>query len=161
MATTMTNDLVRRSHAEVMALFEVQGVSSHRHYATVCPMCGTVQSMASLVNSGADPSTVERSFEFSCEGRLSGAGPWPNSEKKQAARRAAGPRGCDWTLGGLFSIHKAEVTTITDGGDERVSPMFDVATPEQAQALEAALFSGTVLGGRTICQPRQPPRPDC
>ena len=141
MTTTMTNSPIRRTHDEVMALFAAQGVSSHRHYAVVCPMCGTVQSMASLVNSGADPSTVERIFAFSCEGRLTGAGPWPNAKKKQASRRVSGPRGCDWTLGGLFKIHTAELIT-GDGGDETLSrPMFDVATPEQARALEAGLLS--------------------
>ena len=126
----------RYTLAEVQASFGLQGVSSHRHYATVCPVCGTVQSMASLVAAGADPGDVGKYFGFSCEGRFSGAGAWPNDRKKQSVRRAAAAkRGCDWTLGGLFKIHVAEV----DHGDDKVYPMFDLATPDQARELESLM----------------------
>jgi hypothetical protein len=109
---------------------KAQGVSANRHMALVCPMCGTVQSMASLVAAGAAPEKAERLIGFSCEGRLTGAGPWAN--KPSAKRRAM--RGCDWSLGGLFRIHKLEVIDGTD-----VCPRFEVASAEQAQALEALI----------------------
>ena len=130
---------VRYSVAQIQAAFALQGVTSHRHYATVCPICGTVQSMSSLVRSGADIETVERFFGFSCEGRFSGAGPWPSAGKKQAARRSSGRRGCNYTLGGLFKIFDAEI----EGEDGRVQPMFDLASPEQARRLEADLGVGS------------------
>jgi hypothetical protein len=96
----------------------------------VCVTCGTVQSMASLVVAGASPEEAETLIGFSCEGRLTGAGPWPHSPN--AWRRAV--RGCDWSLGGLFRLHRLQVN---DG--ERMHPMFAIATPEQAQALASAI----------------------
>lgn len=125
--------------AEVHAAFAAQGVSSHRHYAVKCPMCGTVQSMAALVQSGADPATVHKPFGFSCEGRFNNAGPWPNDKDAQDKREK---RGCDWTLGGLFKIHKAEVQQ----EDGTVEPMFDIATPDEAQELEVELGSVAACG---------------
>lgn len=118
--------MIRRKHAEFMKLFEAQGVSSYRHYAVVCPICGTVQSMASLVKSGAEKDVAPAFFGFSCEGRFNGAGPARKSKDQ-------GKRGCDWTLGGLFQLHTAEI----EQEDGTIEPVFDVATPEQAQALEA------------------------
>lgn len=113
-----------------------QGVSARRNVAFVCPVCGTVQSIASLILSGADPVSVERSVGFSCEGRFNNAGPWvsvkDNSPKAKARRRI---RGCDWTLGGIFKIHTVEVI-LPDGSKQ---PAFEPATPEQAQQLEREL----------------------
>jgi hypothetical protein len=103
--------------------------------------CGTVQSMASLVQSGAEPDSVHKSFGFSCEGRFNGAGAWPNDKEAQATREK---RGCNWTLGGLFQIHTAEVQQ----EDGTVEPTFDVATPEEAQALELELGVAAVSGER-------------
>jgi hypothetical protein len=125
--------------SEVHAAFAAQGVSGHRHYATKCPICGTVQSMASLVAAGAKPETVERSLGFSCEGRFNGAGAWPRDPKAQASREK---RGCDWTLGGLFQLHEAEVEY--ENGEK--SPMFDLASPEEAQALERELSFAAAVG---------------
>lgn len=107
-----------------------QGVANQNHAALVCPMCGTVQSMASLIAAGATPEQAERAIGFSCEGRITGAGPWPN--KPTAKRRSV--RGCDWSLGGLFRLHRLEV--IADG---KPHPRFEVATPEQAQSLSRAI----------------------
>lgn len=114
-------------HAELKA----QGVSHQRHYALKCASCGTVQSMASLVAAGATPEEAERKIGFSCEGRLTNAGPWPSNPS--AERRAT--RGCDWSLGGFFRIHKLEV--ITPDGEK--NPRFEIASPEEAQALEAEI----------------------
>lgn len=112
----------RISVDEAHARFRAQGVSAREHVAFVCVVCGTVQSMASLVLAGAkDLAQAERLVGFSCEGRLRGAGPWRPDH--------SGPttRGCDWTLGGLLSIHTLEV----DG-----QPSFQIAPAAEALALE-------------------------
>lgn len=119
--------------AELHHRFKKQGVSAREHISFKCPVCGTVQSIASLAKAGAPTDKVENFLGFSCEGRFSNAGPWPSDKKKGRAvdaRRAV--RGCDWTLGGLFRIHTLEV--INDEG--KPQPIFEVASAEEAQALE-------------------------
>jgi hypothetical protein len=113
---------------EVHARMKAQGVSAREHVAFRCPICGTVQSMASLLKAGAPADKLETYIGFSCEGRFSDAGPWPG-RKASAARRKV--RGCDWTLGGLFKIHKLEVEK--DGKRQMV---FEIATKDEAQELE-------------------------
>lgn len=119
---------------ELHALFRAQGVSAREHIAFKCPICETPQSIASLKRAGCPDDKQERQIGFSCEGRWSNAGPWPHKEKKkQAARRAdTEKRGCDWTLGGLFRLHKLEVI----GDDGKPQPSFEVASPEEACTLE-------------------------
>jgi hypothetical protein len=120
---------------ELHARFKAQGVSAREHVAVVCPICATVQSMTSLIRAGGQPDKVENSLGFSCEGRITGAGPWPSSKDRSAkARKRREVRGCDWSLGGLFRIHKLEVMS-----DGKAHPFFELATPEQAQALEAQM----------------------
>ena len=121
----------RVSVAEFRERLVSQGVPDINHAALVCPVCGTVQSMASLVEAGASPEMAERYIGFSCEGRVSGAGAWP---RKPSKARAA-TRGCDWTLGGLFTIHRLEVET----EDGVLHPRFTVAEPADAQALAQAI----------------------
>lgn len=119
------------------ARMNAQAVSHQRHFAFRCPLCGTVQSMASLVAAGAKPEEVERYIAFSCEGRFSGAGPAARRDdksKKAAARRAV--RGCDWTLGGLLQLHKLMIAY----PDGKTSPSFEIADPQEAQALEATML---------------------
>lgn len=79
-----------------------------------CPRCGTEQSANDLIEAGAGASLddVECYLGFSCIGRFDES------------------RGCDWTLGGLFSIHQLEVVT-SDG--ER-HPRFMPLSPEEAAA---------------------------
>src|SRR5262245_22038411 len=109
-----------------------QGVTSHRHYAFKCPICETVQSMTSLVKAGAEKETVDKYIGFSCEGRFSNVGPWPaEKDRTQKANARRKIRGCNWTLGGLLQLHKLEVKD--ESGDH---PHFEIATPEEAQALE-------------------------
>lgn len=103
----------------------------NRHMALVCPICGTVQSMASLVAAGATVEQAECQIGFSCEGRITGAGGWPS--KPNAARKAV--RGCDWSLGGLFRLHKLEV--VTEDGEKH--PRFTVADQKDAMALASAI----------------------
>lgn len=62
--------------------------------ATVqCPKCKTLQSISDLIIAGAGKNVEEagKHFGFACIGRF--------DNKK----------GCDWSLGGLFQIHKLEV----------------------------------------------------
>lgn len=113
---------VEQLHAELRA----QGVSAREHYAFRCVCCGTIQSGASLIRAGAGANfeAVEKWVGFSCVGRFTGAGP---------KRKGEGPgRGCDWTLGGLFTIHKLEILT----PDGQRCALFEPATPEEAQDLE-------------------------
>jgi hypothetical protein len=103
---------------------KAQGVKSHHDFAFRCPVCKTVQSARDLIKAGAGQNfaQVEKYLAFSCVGRFTGAGAWKKDE--------APGRGCNWTLGGLFQLHKLTVTT-PDG--ER-HPRFELATPEEAQA---------------------------
>lgn len=104
---------------------KAQGVSSHEHFAFICPICSTVQSGADLMRATGKPfAEIERSLAFSCIGRFTDAGPFKKGKKSD---------GCDWTLGGLFSLHKL-VVVFEDG---KKYARFELATPEQAQANEA------------------------
>lgn len=122
----------RISISEFHARCKAQGVSASEHIALKCPICGTVQSMTSLIKAGAPPDRVDGYLGFSCEGRFSGTGPW----KPNDAGRAA-VRGCDWSLGGLLKLHRLVV--VTDDAEEH--PRFELASPEEAQALEALMTS--------------------
>ena len=113
---------------ELHRRFKAQGVSSRQHIAVICPMCATVQSMRSLINAGAGKTEdeVERYVGFSCVGRFTGEGSALSDEERQQGK------GCDWTLGGLFKLHKLEVID----PEGRARPYFQIASPDQAQALE-------------------------
>lgn len=60
-----------------------------------CPACKTLQSANDLIKAGAGKNfnEVEKYLAFSCVGRF---------DKN---------KGCNWTLGGLFSMHELEVIT--------------------------------------------------
>ncbi len=122
-------DLRRISIPEFHAELKSQGVSSRDDIAFRCPICGTVQSMRSLLSAGAGKTIddVEKFIGFSCVGRWNDAGPF---KKKGPAAH-----GCDWTLGGLFRLHTLEVID----GDGKPHPHFEVATPGEAQALAASI----------------------
>ena len=64
-----------------------------------CPKCGEVQTLEDFIKQGVKE--PEEYFHFSCIGRFDKS------------------RGCDWTLGGLFQIHKTEVVD-SEGGKHRV-----------------------------------------
>lgn len=113
---------VEEFHAELRA----QGVANHNDAALKCPICATVQSMNSLISAGLKPEEAERYIGFSCEGRFLGA-----KAAKRGKPASKLVRGCDWTLGGLFKLHTLEIVT----PDGRAHPRFEVATPEEAQAL--------------------------
>lgn len=111
---------------EYKAAVKAQGVP-HEHIAMVCPMCGTIQSAADLIAAGAgsDFDEVEKYLAFSCVGRWTGAG---------SPRKTPDGEPCNWTLGGLFSLHKLEV--VTPDGEKH--PRFELAAPAEAQAHMAA-----------------------
>ena len=118
---------------EFHAAIAAQGVSSREHVAFICPVCGTIQSGADLIATGGGKNfdEIECALGFSCVGRLTDAGPWPalgDTSRKAKARREQ--PGCDWTLGGLFQIHRLEV--ITPDGCRH--PLFELASPEVAQS---------------------------
>jgi hypothetical protein len=110
-------------HAELKA----QGVAETLDLAFKCVVCGTVQSARTLicVSAGKDFEAVSGFLGFSCAGRWTAAGPY----KEKGAKGL----GCDWTLGGLFSLH----TLTVDDGSGTPRPCFEPATPEEAQALAA------------------------
>jgi hypothetical protein len=87
-------------------------------------MCGTVQSMDTLiaVGAGSDEESVEGYVGFSCVGRWTGAG---------SPRKEPDGRPCNWTLGGLLQIRELEV--VTDDGE--VHHRFEIATPAEAKTL--------------------------
>lgn len=110
-------------HAALMA----QGAPDSSKLVFICPMCGTLQCGDDLIRAGAGKTLdeVEKYLGFSCVGRFLEAGP-PRSQ----------PDGkpCNWTLGGLFQLHKLEV--VTPDGEKH--PRFEVADPEAAKAYLAS-----------------------
>ena len=105
-----------------------QGVPKE-HLALKCPICGTVQSSVDLIKAGVgkDYDAVANYIGFSCVGRWNNAGPFRHPKKYTEA--GLPKQGCDWTLGGLFQLHKLEV--ITEDGEH--CPRFEPCTPEEAQ----------------------------
>lgn len=113
---------------QLQAELKAQGVERD-HYAFVCPICSTVQSMALLrKHMGERADEAETFIGFSCVGRFSDAGEWRKDKTPDPAKP-----GCNWTLGGLLQLHKLEVVASASLGSQRC---FELATPEQAQALK-------------------------
>ncbi len=98
-------------HAEIKA----QNAASKEDITFVCPMCGTHQSARDLIEAGVGATfdEVEKYLAFSCVGRFTDAG-YP--------RNKPDGKPCNWTLGGLFRVHKLEV--IADG---QAHPCFELA----------------------------------
>lgn len=107
---------------EFQSAIQAQGVPIE-HVAMKCPMCGTIQSATDLIRAGAgaDMDAVEKYLGFACIGRFTNAGPFKSGSSQV---------GCDWTLGGLFQLHRLEVVT----PDGKRHPRFEMASPEVAQA---------------------------
>lgn len=107
--------------AEFHDALKAQGVPKEM-LVVQCPMCRTMQCPQDLIDAGAgaDFDAVEKFVGFSCVGRWTGADS-PRSE----------PDGepCNWTLGGLLSLHKLEV--VTPDGERH--PRFKPATPDEAR----------------------------
>ncbi len=139
----MSAEIKRITVAELHEAFKAQGVGAREDVAVKCPICGTVQSlrMLQLVGVGKTADEAERYLGFSCVGRWTGAGPF----KKNGPPAV----GCDWTLGGLFQLHRL---IVVDGlGDPH--PYFDIASPEEAQALAAQMAERSPLAAKPLPTP--------
>lgn len=97
------------------------------HLAFKCVVCGTIQSGFDLIKVGAgkDFESIEGFLGFSCIGRWTNAGEYKKKKSKKASKTTIG---CNWTLGGLFTIHKVEILM-----DQKLRPCFELATPQEAQ----------------------------
>lgn len=96
----------RRTHDEWLKEGENRFGADRREWKFKCPQCGGIQSAQDFIDAGVE--SPESKFYFSCIGR------WVDG------------RGCDWTLGGLFQIHEAEVIT----NDGEICPVFEFAETE-------------------------------
>lgn len=112
--------MVEMPLAEFHAACKAQAPSSEQ-IVFRCPMCHTLQSARDLIAAGAgtDLNAVEKYLGFSCIGRFTGA-PTP--------RKVPDGKPCNWTLGGLFQVHKMVVVT-PDGARH---PHFELASKEEA-----------------------------
>lgn len=108
---------------EFYETLKAQGVP-FRHFAFICPMCKTIQSQDDLIRAGAGKTEedVDKFIGFSCVGRWTNAG---------GPRKTPDGKPCNWTLGGLISLH---VYQVKDPDWDKPHPLFEPATPEAAQA---------------------------
>jgi hypothetical protein len=93
-----------------------------------CPACGSLQNAHDFLKAGAGESMDDLNgrLGIACIGRWTGKG-GPDD-----AAKAAG-KGCNWSLQGLFKIHKLAV--IDPDGEEH--PFFELASKEEADAYRA------------------------
>jgi len=77
----------------------------------VCPFCKTIQTPQDLLDAGVKKEDLDGFIGFSCIGRFTD-----------------GKKGCDWTLGGLFSIHESIIIC----NDNRNRPIFEFADGDEA-----------------------------
>lgn len=91
--------------AQFHEAIKAQGKARIEDVTFKCPRCGTLQCAQDLIDAGVgqNMAEVEKYLAFSCIGRFTKA------------------KGCDWSLGGLFQIHKYEV--IDDEG--KAHPRFE------------------------------------
>lgn len=93
--TLMPDTLARKILTREAWLAEAESLyGKHpKHWQFKCPACGHVQSIESVIehDKTMKPGRVSEWIYYNCEGRHN-------------------PRyGCDWTLGGIFTIHRLEV----------------------------------------------------
>lgn len=91
-----------------------------RNWHFVCPACGTRQSIDTLLAAGIPHNDVEKYIAFSCVGRFTGQGDAGIVAKNKGQQW---DKGCNWTLGGLLTIHRLEVVY----PDGTTRPAFDFA----------------------------------
>ena len=85
------------------------GTKDFLKWEFVCVNCETIQTGQDLIDAGVCKKEVEHYLGFSCIGRF-------NKDK-----------GCDWTLDGLFQIHKAKVIL----PDSYSRPVFEFAKKDK------------------------------
>lgn len=102
---------------------DAQNAPNRESVKLVCPMCGVSQSANDLIKAGAGATfdDVEKYLGFSCVDRWLGAG---------GPRETPDGLPCNWTLGGLFTLHKLEVI-MPDG---KVCLTFEVALADLGDA---------------------------
>ena len=117
----MSENIATMTVEEFHAALKDQGVPRD-HIAFKCPMCGTVQSATDLIKAGAGKTFADVAgyLGFSCVGRFTNAG---------APRKSPDGKPCNWTLGGLFQMHKLEVID----EDGKHIPHFAPASRDEAQ----------------------------
>jgi hypothetical protein len=117
-------DAMRRmTIAEFHDAIRAQNAPSREDITFVCPMCGVHQSARDLIAAGAggDFDSVERFLGFSCVGR------WLCAD---TPRTKIDGKPCNWTLGGLFRLHKLEV--VDEAG--KAHPRFELASAPKVQS---------------------------
>ncbi|GAG24528.1 unnamed protein product [marine sediment metagenome] len=91
-----------------------------------CVQCGHIQSQQSFMdNFGMTEEEASGYAHFSCEGR------WFKKKKKSKKW------GCDWSLGGLFSIHKL---ALDFENGKPPTPCFELASLKEARKHRKELF---------------------
>jgi hypothetical protein len=92
-------------HADWLALGRQLYGDDVRAWVFECPICGNHQSGASVIARNPKIDKWDTWIHFSCEGRFTEG------------------VGCNWTLGGLFQIHRLEVHS----KDGKGTPSFEFA----------------------------------
>jgi hypothetical protein len=105
------------TYKEFLEMIKLQKRDRREDITFECPRCGTVQSGQELIDAGVGKTfeDVQPYLGFSCIGRFTK------------------DKGCNWTLGGLFQIHKIEV--ITDDGE--IYPCFEPKLRHEETGVEA------------------------
>ncbi len=95
--------MIKYTHDEWLAEAKRRFGKKPADWVFVCPRCKTEQTVKDLMDAGVAKNKVEVFLAFSCIGRFTT------------------DKGCNWTLGGLFRIHEAEITF---DGDANPRPVF-------------------------------------
>lgn len=105
----------------------IEQANENLQVAFKCPMCGCLQTGQDFIDAGAATNSDQAMgyAGFSCLGRFT---------KAEGPRKKPDGKRCNWTLGGLFQMHKLEVVT----QDGQSHPHFELATKAEADAHRAA-----------------------
>jgi hypothetical protein len=110
----MGDPAVRYTYEEWLTDGEARFGTDHRQWRFVCPVCGGAQSMADFdaLPESSRPKDARNVVNFSCIGR------WTNAPEafamgkgKRKAPKPTPETHCNYTLGGLFTLPRAIVTT--------------------------------------------------
>lgn len=100
----------------------IEQANSNLQLVFKCSMCGCLQMGQDFIDAGAATSSEQAMgyVGFSCLGRHTGCG---------APRKKPDGKRCNWSLGGLFQLHKLEIVT----PDGQSHPHFELASNEAAE----------------------------